>query len=99
MKIGDIVTRKSYNKDIIFRITGFSIDNKNEKIAILKGVAFRVIADAYLDDLEIVKVQDIKQILIDPFVENLIDQSVRSAQDREKNMSRGAQKLQNNPNI
>ena len=76
MKIGDIETRKSYNKDIIFRITGFSIDNKNEKIAILKGVAFRVIADAYLDDLEIVKVQDIKQILIDPFVENLIDQSV-----------------------
>ena len=62
MKIGDIVTRKSYNKDIIFRITGFSIDNKNEKIAILKGVAFRVIADAYLDDLDIVKVQDIKQI-------------------------------------
>ena len=47
MKIGDIVTRKSYNKDIIFKIVGFGIDNKNEKIAILKGVAFRVIADAY----------------------------------------------------
>ena len=47
MKIGDIVTRKSYNKDIIFKIVGFCIDNKNEKIAILKGVAFRVIADAY----------------------------------------------------
>ena len=39
MKIGDIVTRKSYNKDIIFRIAGFSVDNKNEKIAILKGIA------------------------------------------------------------
>ncbi len=39
MKIGDIVTRKSYNKDIIFKIVGFGIDNKNEKIAILKGVA------------------------------------------------------------
>ena len=35
MKIGDIVTRKSYNKDIIFKIVGFGIDNKNEKIAIL----------------------------------------------------------------
>ena len=33
MKIGDIVTRKSYNKDIIFRIVGFNIDSKNEKIA------------------------------------------------------------------
>ena len=27
MKIGDIVTRKSYNKDIIFRIAGFSVDS------------------------------------------------------------------------
>ena len=61
MKIGDIVTRKSYNKDIIFRIIGFSIDSKNEKIAILKGVAFRVIADAYLDDLETVKVLKIEK--------------------------------------
>lgn len=84
MKIGDIVTRKSYNKDIIFRIVGFNIDNKNEKIAILKGVAFRIIADAYLDDLELVKISDIKQILIDSKVENLIFESVRSAQDREK---------------
>ena len=83
MKIGDIVTRKSYNKDIIFRIAGFSVDNKNEKIAILKGIAFRVIADAYLEDLEVVKVSDIKQILIDPTVENLIYKSVRSAQDKE----------------
>ena len=39
MKIGDIVTRKSYNKDIIFKIVGFVIDNKNENIYILKGVA------------------------------------------------------------
>ena len=37
MKIGDIVARKSYNKDIIFKIVGFNIDSKNEKIAILKG--------------------------------------------------------------
>ena len=99
MKIGDIVTRKSYNKDIIFRIVGFNIDSKNEKIAIIKGVAFRVIADAYLDDLELVNVSDIKQVLIDPFVEDLIGQSVRSAQDREKKMNRGATKLQTNPNI
>ena len=99
MKIGDIVTRKSYNKDIIFRIVGFNIDNKNEKIAILKGVAFRIIADAYLDDLELVKISDIKQILIDSKVENLIFESVRSAQDREKKMNRAALKLQSNPNI
>ena len=75
MKIGDIVTRKSYNKDILFTIVGFNIDSKSEKMAILKGVALRVIADAYLDDLEPVNIYDIKKVLIDPTVENLIYKS------------------------
>ncbi|MFR9068856.1 MAG: sporulation peptidase YabG, partial [Paraclostridium sp.] len=52
MKIGDTVVRKSYNKDIVFRIIGFEIDENNQKIAILKGVAFRIIADSSIDDLE-----------------------------------------------
>ena len=59
MKEGDIVTRKSYNQDIIFKITGFSKDENNKKIALLKGVAFRLIADAYLDDLVLVDKKDI----------------------------------------
>ena len=99
MKIGDIVTRKSYNKDIVFTIVGFNIDNKNNKMAILKGVAFRIIADAYLDDLEPVKVSDLKKVLRDPTVENLIYKSVVSAKNREEKMNRAAQKLQSNPNI
>ena len=65
MKEGDIVARKSYNKDIIFKIVGFSKDEKNRKIAILKGVAFRLIADAYLDDLELIEESDIRGVLID----------------------------------
>lgn len=52
MKIGDTVARKSYDKDIIFRIIGFEIDENNQKIAILKGVAYRIIADSDIDDLE-----------------------------------------------
>ena len=92
MKEGDIVARKSYNQDIIFKVMGFSKDANNKKIVLLKGVAFRVIADAYLEDLEVVKVSDIKQILIDPTVENLIYKSVRSAQDREKKMNRAVPK-------
>ena len=49
MRIGDIVARKSYNKDIIFKIEAFSVDENNQKIALLKGIAFRVVADAYLN--------------------------------------------------
>lgn len=99
MKIGDIVARKSYNQDIIFKIVGFSIDNKNEKFAVLKGIAFRIIADAYLEDLEVVNMSDIKDILIDKNVENLLYKSMRSAQERHKGTGRAVPKLQANINV
>ena len=99
MKIGDIVARKSYNRDIIFKIVGFNIDNRNEKYAILKGVAFRIIADSYLDDLEIVNPSDIKDILIDKNVENLLYKSMRSAQERQKGGNTPIVKPSTNPNI
>ena len=47
-KVGDYVTRNSYNNDIVFII----IDIK-EDIAILKGFNLRLIADSYLSDLVI----------------------------------------------
>ena len=99
MRIGDIVARKSYNKDIVFKIAGFSIDESNQKVAILKGIAFRIIADAYLDDLEIVKLPDIKEVLLDKNVESLLYQSMRNAKEREKKMIRAVPKLQANINI
>lgn len=49
MKIGDCVVRISHNKDIIFRI----YDIRND-IAILAGIYVRLIADAKLDDLEVI---------------------------------------------
>ena len=98
MKVGDIVARKSHNKDIVFKIVSFGVDENNEKIAILKGIAFRVIADAYIDDLELVKAPDIKDILIDKNVENLLYKSVRKAKERQKRMTRAVPKLQLNPN-
>ncbi|MDO7203530.1 sporulation peptidase YabG [Paraclostridium bifermentans] len=77
MKIGDIVVRKSYEKDIIFRIIGFEIDENNQKIAILKGVAFRIIADSGIDDLEKVNFYDMKDTLIDKDVENILHKSIK----------------------
>ena len=46
-KIGDLVTRNSYNNDVMFRI--IDIDND---IAILEGVNIRLSADSKLDDLK-----------------------------------------------
>lgn len=45
-KVGDFVTRNSYNNDTVFKIV--DIDNE---VAILKGINIRLYADSYLDDL------------------------------------------------
>ena len=51
--VGDLVSRKSYNNDTIFKI--IEIDND---VAILKGMNIRLYADSFLDDL--VRVNDAK---------------------------------------
>lgn len=49
INIGDYVSRKSYNNDIIFEV----VDIKND-VCILRGIDFRLLADANKDDLIIV---------------------------------------------
>lgn len=99
MKIGDIVARKSYNKDIVFQITGFGVDDNNQQIVLLKGIAFRILADSYIDDLEPVKMPDIKNVLMDKNVETILNRSMKKAKERQKKMTRGVPKLQANTNI
>ena len=50
LKIGDIVGRKSYNSDILFKV----VDIKNEggdEIIVLRGICYRLEADAPESDL------------------------------------------------
>jgi len=47
LKRGDLVTRKSYNHDTVFKITNIKND-----IYYLKGIEVRLYADAILNDLE-----------------------------------------------
>lgn len=47
LNVGDYVVRQSYNKDILFRITYISTN----QMAKLKGVSYRVVADAPVSDL------------------------------------------------
>lgn len=54
LKIGDIVTRKSYKNDVLFKITKIIKTSNNEWIAIIKGITKRIEADSYLEDLEMV---------------------------------------------
>ena len=48
-RIGDLVTRKSYENDIVFEIIEIEDDNY-----ILKGVNVRLYADSYIEDLKLV---------------------------------------------
>ncbi|MEG1409253.1 MAG: sporulation peptidase YabG [Terrisporobacter sp.] len=95
MKIGDAVARKSYDKDIVFRIIGFEIDENNKKIAILKGIAYRIIADSTIDDLEKINFSDITDELIDRNVENILYKSIRKTKERNKRLNRATQKSSN----
>ena len=52
IKKGDIVGRKSYNKDIYFIVDKIIRSSYNKQIAILKGLNIRVMADSPIDDLE-----------------------------------------------
>ena len=54
IKKGDIVGRISYGKDILFIVEQIIKSNTAVPIVILKGITHRIVADAPLNDLEII---------------------------------------------
>ena len=82
-KKGDIVVRKSYGKDIIFRVINI-LNKPEEKIAVLNGVIERIEADSKIADLELVDKQKVKDILrkMDSKIENRIEKSKQQWEDR-----------------
>lgn len=54
--VGDLVTRNSYNNDLVFKI----IEIKEDKV-ILKGMNVRLLADAVIDDLQKHNDEDIEE--------------------------------------
>jgi len=67
-KIGDLVTRKSYDNDILFKII-----NIVEDMVYLKGIDVRLIADSDIDDLE---KYDCKNKIDDEEISNLISSEI-----------------------
>ena len=83
IKKGDIAVRKSYGKDIIFRVINI-LNKPEEKIAVLNGVIERIEADSKIADLELVDKQKVKDILrkMDSKIENRIEKSKQQWEDR-----------------
>jgi len=48
--VGNIVARRSYNEDLFLKILGITIE-RGERKALLRGINYRLLADANLDDL------------------------------------------------
>lgn len=69
-KIGDFVTRNSYNNDTVFKI----VDIKDD-IVILKGVDIRLFADANIDDI-VLSDYSIEDDVVDDYIfEKKLDRS------------------------
>lgn len=57
VKIGDIVARKSYGCDILFKVAAIE-NNGKENIVTLKGIVYRLEADAPESDLVVQSYQN-----------------------------------------
>lgn len=58
IKVGDIVGRKSYGCDVLFKVAEIRRSENGNNICVLKGLTQRLIADAPAEDLEIMKVAE-----------------------------------------
>ena len=105
MKVGDLVVRKSYDKDITFKIIDIKEDENGKKVYILKGISIRIIADSRGDDLE--KVDDefegTKEKILNRRVEEALKKAVSMRGDEEAskvldNLYRGSKSSKNHQN-
>lgn len=60
---GTIVSRNSYNNDILFIVTKIIKLSNGKKIVLLKGLTERIEADSYIEDLSLVKKEMIENNL------------------------------------
>lgn len=60
LKVGDIVARKSYGYDVLFKVVDIRSDGK-ERIATMKGISYRIEADAPESDLVLQTDQQVRE--------------------------------------
>ena len=87
VKKGDVVTRKSYNNDVIF-IVDLVI---NEKNAILTGITTRLKADSPIDDLEIISKKEIDNIY--KKIDEKIDKMSNKANEKKDGLLKRSNKV------
>ena len=92
-KLGDIVARKSYNYDVLFKIVGFS----NGQVE-LSGINVRITADAYEYDLKLITKEELDAKLknIEMNRRDRLNRSASSMNQRNNKYYNGMYNIQNN---
>lgn len=85
-KEGDIVVRKKYGGDVMFRITDIFHEEDGTVKALLKGLFLRLLADAPLGDLSRVSPHDLntQQVRTDVIYQDHVNQVLRRRGKRDK---------------
>ena len=58
LRIGDIVTRKSYGGDMHFKVTDIVTGDDGKSKCVLRGLIYRIMADSDISDLQVVDKRD-----------------------------------------
>lgn len=97
MEIGDLVVRRSYDKDITFKIIDIKKGQDGNPIYVLKGISIRVIADSRKEDLEKVDEKFVgkKEKILNSRVNEVINKAISLRGDNDanealKNLTRGS---------
>ncbi|WP_300382576.1 sporulation peptidase YabG [Clostridium sp.] len=97
MEIGDLVVRRSYDKDITFKIIDIKKDKDGNLVYMLKGICIRIIADSKKEDLEKVSKEFVgkKEKILNSRVNEVLKKAVSLRGDNEanealKNLNRGS---------
>lgn len=94
MEVGDLVVRKSYDKDITFKIIEIKEGDDNHKIYMLKGVNLRIEADALEEDLEKVTEKNLSKadIIFNKKINESIRRVISQREEEHKTILVSAQK-------
>ena len=93
IKTGDVVGRKSYNMDVMFKVIDIYNDDGGKKMAHLKGLDYRLCATAPLEDLQKYESRDISsywQTLMKKNTEQMKRVFSRRSRERMRDLVRAA---------
>ncbi|CAH1222802.1 Sporulation-specific protease YabG [Paenibacillus plantiphilus] len=97
MKQGDLVVRKSYGGDVIFRIS--TID-EHRQAAVLKGTDYRLLADAPIPDLSVVRDPEVTgaakqvRVKVNASMKRMQEQRQQQVQQNENELRRASNQSQ-----